>query len=430
MEHVEKRIDGRIRGEWRERLIANRKKCRLADENSLKAQARHQLALGLKSLALDFELPMRYRRAVRNTPVNPKRALFIEGKLSTVPDAFALIMPMLESRYGMDVQFVALNKMGVDPIRYNSRCLELMDEMARAAYVFLEDASNVVSCVDLRPETKVIQLWHACGAFKKWGMSTADLQFGGTRAEVEKHPFYKNLSLVTVSSPEVEWAYREAMVLQDTPEVVQPLGVSRTDVFFDEEFLRDSARFVKDAAGIVGNRKMLLYAPTFRGHTKDAEGPDQLDIHAMKQSLGDTWALLVKHHPFVRKRPPIPDDCADFACDVSDVPIDKLLASADACITDYSSIVFEYSLLERPIAFFAYDIDEYNDWRGFYYDYDEMTPGPVARTTSEIIEYFAHVDDSFDRELVNEFRERFMSACDGHATERICETVLSRRAGR
>lgn len=70
---------------------------------------------------------------------------------------------------------------------------------------FLNDASNVVSCLPLREGTTVVQLWHGCGAFKKWGMSTADLIFGGSRDEILRHPFYKNLSLVTVSSPEVVW---------------------------------------------------------------------------------------------------------------------------------------------------------------------------------------------------------------------------------
>ena len=141
-------------------------------------------------------------------------------------------------------------------------------------------------------------------------------------------------------------------------------------------------------------------------------------------SLGDEYILLIKHHPFVEKRPDIPDECKDFALDISEkLEIDQLLCASDICISDYSSLVFEYSLFERPMIFFAYDLDDYFDWRGFYYDYDELTPGPVVADTEAIIDYIKNLDTRFDKAKVHAFREKFMSACDGHATDRIMDLV-------
>ena len=88
-------------------------------------------------------------------------------------------------------------------------------------------------------------------------------------------------------------------------------------------------------------------------------------------------------------------------------------------------MIFEYSLFERPMLFFAYDLEDYFDWRGFYYDYDELTPGPVVKTTEEVIHYIENLDVMFDREQVHAFREKFMSACDGHATDRIMHLVVN-----
>lgn len=378
----------------------------------------------VKDFALGYELPRRYAKACAACKIDPKRALFVNGKLEMVPDAFSIIMPYLENHYGMDVRFAGLGQQVVGYGEYNRRCLELMDEMAGAALVFLEDASDVVSCVPLREETKVVQLWHACGAFKKWGMSTSELKFGNTAANIRRHPFYGNLSLVTVSSPEVEWAYREAMMLEDTPDVVRPLGVSRTDVYFDEGFAHASREWLQAAFPGIRGRKVVLYAPTFRGATRTAQAPDALDIAALRGELGDDYALLIKHHPFVKNPPAIPADCADFAfLAAPDDPVDALLVAADVLVTDYSSVVFEYSLLERPVAFFAYDLDDYNDWRGFYYDYDEMTPGPVLRDTKSLAHYIRQAGVSFDADEVRAFKQKFMSACDGHATERICREV-------
>lgn len=381
----------------------------------------------VKDVVLGRVLPRRYGRAAARTGVDPRKALFVNGKLESVPDAFSLIMPRLEKRYGLDVRFVGLGRAVRRGATYYRRCLGLMDELASAKYVFLEDASDVVSCVDLRPETKVVQLWHACGAFKKWGMSTAELRFGGTAESIRRHPFYRNLSLVTVSSPEVVWAYREAMMLDgaESDGIVQPLGVSRTDVYFDEGFAAASREWLRVAFPHVGDRKVVLYAPTFRGRVNGAKGPDAMDVPMMRRALGDGYALIVKHHPFVKSPPAIPEDCRGFAAlaGPSD-PTDALLACADVLVTDYSSVVFEYSLLGRPMAFFTYDLDDYRDWRGFYYDYDELTPGPVLGTTAELADYIAHVDERFDRAEVEAFRDKFMSACDGNATERICDAVL------
>lgn len=378
-----------------------------------------------KDWALGFAFPRAYKKAAVASPVNQNKVLFVDVKESKMPDAFSVIFPYLQDELGMDAKFIGLGQhQGISWPAYYKKCLTFMKELATARAVFLCDACDVVSCVPLRAETKVVQLWHACGAFKKWGVSTADLKFGGTRKELERHPFYKNLSLVTVSSPEVEWAYREAMMLEDTPEVVQALGVSRTDVFFDEDFLSEARTYVECVVPQAASKKVLLYAPTFRGHASEAECPDKLDIRMLRDALAEEWVLLIKHHPYVKNPPAIPDDCSDFAFMVSDTPIDKLLCVADACITDYSSIVFEYSLFGRPMAFFAYDLDDYNDWRGFYYDYDEMTPGPVMKETRQLVDYLSNVDDQFDVAKVIDFRDRFMGACDGKATRRICQSIL------
>ena len=93
--------------------------------------------------------------------------------------------------------------------------------------------------------------------------------------------------------------------------------------------------------------------------------------------------------------------------------------ASDMMLTDYSSAVFEYSLMEKPMVFFAYDLDVYDDFRGFYYPYEEMTPGPVVRTTEEVAEAILAAAGAFDPSAVKQFKDTYMCACDGHSTERI-----------
>ncbi|HAM14617.1 MAG TPA: hypothetical protein DCP91_01860 [Eggerthellaceae bacterium] len=385
--------------------------------------AKRMARLPFRHAVLDCELPHIYKRAAAAAPVDERKVLFVSQRLGDVPDDFTLLMNRVRAA-GFDVRFIALARQGRNAAGYNRACRDLARQIATASVVFLESASPVVGCFPLRPETRVVQLWHACGAFKKWGYSCAEKGFGATRALLDRHPSYGNVCLVPVSSPEVEWAYREAMGLQDRPDAVRALGVSRTDKFFDQGFLLKAAQNLHDAVPEAHGKRVLLYAPTFRGELGSAKAPAQLDVRALRAELGDDWVLVVKHHPLVKALPPIPVDCADFAFDLSrSMNIDELLACADALVTDYSSVIFEYSLMGRPLCFFAYDLRDYDDWRGFYYPYEQMCPGPIVSTTGEVAAFARSVQaGTVDLSDVRAFRNRFMSACDGHATERIfCE---------
>ena len=390
-----------------------------------KRMAKVPMRFAAKDWSLGIAFPAAYKTAVDKCAVDPRKVVFLDQKSIDMPDAFKIIYQRLEDNYDLDVSYIGLGmNEGVGWVGYYNRCLDASRELATASVIFLADASDFVSCLPIRPETRVVQLWHACGAFKKFGMSTADLQFGGSRFEKERHPFYSNLDLVTVSSPEIEWAYREAMSLEDTPKVVQALGVSRTDSFFEESFTDKSRQaFEADYPHIAGKR-IVLYAPTFRGHVSEAQSPDFIDIEELAERVGDEWVLAIRNHPFVKKPTEVPEGCEEFVIDASYFGADVALAAADAMITDYSSVVFEYSLLERPMAFLVPDLDEYNDWRGFYYDYADMTPGPKLSTTAEVADFLDGVSREADTSEVKLFKEKFMSACDGASTDRIIQAVL------
>ena len=215
------------------------------------------------------------------------------------------------------------------------------------------------------------------------------------------------------------------MNLSDRPEVLKATGISRTDVFFDPDFIAKAYEKLHQQMPESKGRKVILYAPTFRGRVAHGEAPDKLDIPMFQKALGEEYVLLIKQHPLVRVRPEVPKECRGFAMDVTEtMAIDDLLCVADICISDYSSLVFEYSLFEKPMIFFAYDKAEYDDWRGFYYNYEEMTPGPICTENEEMLDYILHLDTRFDKQQIIDFKYKFMRSCDGHATERILDMVM------
>ena len=348
-------------------------------------------------------------------PVQENKVLFLEMRFTKLSNSFELIYKALEEsgEYDLKCSYVQFNF--IRGREFTQRVNEMLKELATAKYVFVDDASLILSSIPLRKETVAINLWHACGAFKKFGRSTAELKFGSSAATLDKYPNYGNLTHVTVSSPEVIWAYEEAMHLPKG--IVKATGVSRTDQFYDKEFEESRKQKLYEIMPEAKGKKVILYAPTFRGHVATASSPDRIDFERFCRELGNEYVIVCKHHPFVKNPPIIPEELQHFARDLTKyLSIEDLLCCADICISDYSSLVFEYSLFEKPMIFYAYDYDNYCDWRGFYYDYSEFTPGPVVQTEDELLNSIKNIDTQFDKQKVIDFKEKFMVICDGHAT--------------
>ena len=104
------------------------------------------------------------------------------------------------------------------------------------------------------------------------------------------------------------------------------------------------------------------------------------------------------------------------------ISIDTALCGADMVISDYSSLVFEYSLFRRPMIFYAYDLEEYDNARSYYYKYEDFVPGPIAKTDDELIDIILN---GVNMRKISQFREDFMTSCDGHSTERIAKFIIS-----
>ncbi len=355
-------------------------------------------------------------RPVENT------AIFMENGTTPSPSN-SHISEVMEARGDYRVIHIGLNVRAIPEIEYYENACDFIRQLATARVLFLSTTNSLLSQFDLRSETQVIQLWHGAGVFKKIGYSTTDnSRFGLTQKDREEYDQYRNYSFVTIPSEEQAWIYEDAMHISRSSGILAPVGVSRTDVFYDSDYIDRARETLYSHFPQIKGKSIILYAPTFRGSVRDAKAPDALDIPAMAESLSEDYVLLIKHHGVIKSLPSIPGDLENvFAFDMNRndiMDIDRLLAVSDICITDYSSLAFEYSILERPLIFFAYDLEDYIDQRGMYYDYDEITPGPVARTTPEIIDYILHLDERFDSGEVKRFKNKYVDMCDGHATER------------
>lgn len=355
-------------------------------------------------------------------PVQENKILFLEMRFTELSNSFQHIYKVLEESGEYDLHCSYIQYNFVRGREFTNNVKNMLKELSTAKCVFVDEASIILSAIPLREETVAINLWHGCGAFKKFGRSTAELKFGASSATLDKYPNYNNLTHVTVSSPEVIWAYEEAMNLPKG--IVKATGISRTDVFYDSAFVNSRRDKLYDIMPEAKDKKVILYAPTFRGHVSTASAPNEIDFYRFAKELGNDYVLVCKHHPFVKELPEIPAELSHFAKDLThELSIEDLICCADICISDYSSLIFEYSLFEKPMIFYAYDYEDYCDWRGFYYDYFDLTPGPVVKTQDELLKAIKNTENNFDKQQVIDFKNKFMGSCDGHATERIIELI-------
>ncbi len=349
---------------------------------------------------------------------------------------------LAQEHYHVEEYFCDISKCGTwEGFRFMTRFMKLYSQ---ASYVFICDNFLPVASCRKKKETKVVQLWHGCGAFKKFGYDAKDDIPAGYHGDV-----YRNYDLVTVSGDGCVEHFISAMGINrkngkkdKNPKqlsIVRPLGVSHTDRLFDEDYLeacRDKFRYAyPDAAG----KTVLLWAPTFRGNAAQAElvGQDYIDALQESPELADRIYVIKSLHPHLHDG--LPEDSGekqDAAC----MTTDELMVCADILITDYSSVFFEYLLFDRPIIFFAPDYRAYGKSRGFYQEYDSL-PGYVVKGSGHDVKRkemnifmqeelrsavkMALQGDTEDmRHMRGRYKSLYMNACDGTATERLIRNVF------
>jgi teichoic acid ribitol-phosphate primase len=295
--------------------------------------------------------------------------------------------------------------------------------LARARAVVLDDYFFAAYVTPRRAGTLLVQTWHASGAFKRIGHSVRDASFGADAALTDRVAIHAGYDVCLVGSRAAAPHYAEAFGLP-LDRFRWDLGIPRTDLFFDHA-RRDAAEAaIRRRYDIPADRRVILWAPTFRGdRVTEARDPGALDLASLAGELGSGHLLLLRLHPFVRARTAIPDEAAELVRDVSDHPdINELMLVSDLLVTDYSSAIFEFSLLERPMAFFAPDLDAYERERGFYVAYRDWVPGPVFDRTDALARWLR--DAPRDTERVRRFRQESFAVADGRATQRLVDEVL------
>jgi len=396
-----------------------------ATNKNTSAQSKKSVILRIqKAILFKMALPFVFK-FFSIFPLNKKRVVFADYRFTDMPDNMVPVYEALKEKgYELTTFFKPANVKAVTNPKMIIMFFRFMKLFAMSKYIVVADYFPPLYLCRPRKGQKLIQLWHGAGAFKKWGYSAAENEWGNSRDEMEKYPIHWNYTHVIVSSPEVIPHYADAFKI--SPDRMFAYGFPRSDVFFNSGFIKTSQSKLEKLIPQSKGKKIILYAPTFRGNTlHDAYNEGVLDVSMMKKAFSDEYFLITKYHPLSTPNK-IPEKDEDFAQDLSkSIDINEALCCADIVITDYSSLIFEYSLLMRPMVFYAYDLESYIDQRNFYYKYEDFVPGPIVYDNNGLIDAIKSQATSFDKEKVRAFKNKFMSACDGNSTKRIVEKLFT-----
>ncbi len=184
---------------------------------------------------------------------------------------------------------------------------------------------------------------------------------------------------------------------------------------------------IKDKLRIDKNKKVLLYAPTWRDNQFNSKGYSinvKADFDKWKDTLGEEWIILVKPHYLIVNAMEIKEEKGRLMLLDDKYDINELYAISDLMITDYSSVFFDYSILNRPILFYMYDLNEYKEeLRGFYLDIYKDLPGPIIEDEDELLDNIKNGLYNKFNDRRKEFMDRFNYLDDGNASKRVIELI-------
>ena len=290
--------------------------------------------------------------------------------------------------------------------------------LATSRYVLVDNYYGFLASTEFRPEVECIQLWHASGAIKKFGLEDASVQNRSPKAVKRFKDVYKRFNKVVVGSDVMGTYFMNAFDLKG--ENILRTGIPRTDFFYNQTEKERVFNRLTSENQLLWDKKIILYAPTYRDNELN-EFQLELDLKRLYEEFKDEYVVVLRLHPAIKDIPDYSKTYPGFVLDYSkpEYDINELLIVADILITDYSSISYEFSLLRKPMIFFAYDLDEYTKDRGLWDRYDKMVPGPVVKNTEAIIDLIK--ENHFDMDMIEDFANKWNKYSKGHS----CESLVS-----
>ncbi|SEL18402.1 CDP-glycerol glycerophosphotransferase, TagB/SpsB family [Carnobacterium iners] len=286
----------------------------------------------------------------------------------------------------------------------------------QARVILCDNYFPILAGLSLQKETTVIQIWHANGAIKRFGLEDPATKARSSFDIKRFEQVYQQIDEYIVGSKMMGQVFQNSY--NAVEESIVPIGYPRSDIYFEKNRIRQKREYFYKKFPELRGRKIILYAPTYR---EDKLGVYPLDIKHLYEELGNEYVLIMKKHPHIIT-PLVENHYESFFYDnVHDFSIEDLLVVTDCLITDYSSVPFEFTLLDnaKKIIFYCYDQDAYNQRTGIQRNFKEWAPGEIVSSMDGVIAAIKK-ENKID---FNQFNEKWNTYNDGHSKERVIKHI-------
>jgi CDP-ribitol ribitolphosphotransferase len=301
-------------------------------------------------------------------------------------------------------------------IKPNSSYIISIFKLSRAKVVVIDAANKVLSKLTLSDKTTCLQVWHSGGLFKKVGFDAVRKNFDPQKEEIRINRIHGNIDYFVISDEKLIPEYMRMFRL--SKDQVLPFGLPRTDELLSLNSNSVRSQLEKMSPKTKG-KKLLMYAPTFRTEESGRTFKNFLDITLLKKSLGNEWEFLIRKHPSLKNT----QDSNDLKewIDVSNLDGNFTLTAADVLVTDFSSIMFDFSLLNKKVVLLKTDYNSYLSERGVYLEPEDLVGSDyVVQNTNELISLLQNLNNLKEQDLA----QKYMSACNGNSTRKVVDFIL------
>lgn len=283
--------------------------------------------------------------------------------------------------------------------------------IARSRYVIVDSYIIPVSTIKHKSGTRIIQVWHALGAIKKFGHGTIGKESGNSASVAKSMKMHEGYDYIIAGSEATVEIYQRGFNVN--AEKIMPIGTPTVDYLLDKSVREGKSSEIHAHYRLDTNKEVILYAPTFR-KDKRVQMEDLLT-----QFDTSKYIVVVKAHPL----DVVESDSTDIIFDKKFSTTDWLFV-ADRVISDYSAMIFEASVLDLPQYHYAYDYEEYSIDPGLFMDYYAEMPGLISKDAGEIVN--AINEKQFDEQKSHSFKHKYLANLDGSSTEKIIDLLFKR----
>ena len=338
---------------------------------------------------------------------------FMSRQTNTRNIDFEMIIEEMKKR-DSSLKIVVLNKRLEEDwksrIKYGFYMFKQMYHMATSKVIIIDSYAILVSILKHKKDTKVIQIWHALGSLKKFGYSILGKKEGRNKTTAQVMEMHKNNDFILTSSEISKKYFMEAFNAKE--EQMKVLGLPRIDFLqskIEEKNMKEKFYSIYEEAD--NKKENILYVPTHRKNKN-------VDVKKVIKSVDYTkYNLIVKMHS---GKEYIYVDKKRIEKGVFFLGL-ELLHVTDYIITDYSAIVYEASLVNKPIYFYIYDYDEYMKNRGVYIDYKKEMPGLISKNIHVIMQ--AIENNKCNKAKAEEFANKYIENRNINVTATLCDFI-------